>query len=214
VNESVAAVLHGAGGGKTPHQVGEMRGNVVLVAYADMPDESLMDFIRAGNIRAYEVLVSRHHQRFFSMTYRWVLHAQDAEDIVQDAFMKLWSGKAKWKSGKGARFTTWFYRILYNQAMDSLRERKRAFYELNENVESGDISAETGLIDLQQQRELRRILAELPENQRIAVNLFYFENLPQKQIAQTMGIGLKALESLLSRARTTLKERMVTYEAA
>lgn len=185
-----------------------------LIAYADMPDENLMDFIRAGNIRAYETLVSRHHSRFSSMVYRWVLHAQDAEDIVQDAFLKLWTGKARWKSSKGARFTTWFYRILYNQAMDVLRTRKRAFYELDDNIESGDASAETHLIDNQQQRELRRILAELPENQRIAVNLFYFENLPQKQIAEMMGLSVKALESQLSRARNTLKERMVSYEAA
>jgi RNA polymerase sigma-70 factor (ECF subfamily) len=181
-----------------------------MLAFADMPDESLMDFIRAGNIRAYETLVTRHHQRFFSMTYRWVLHAQDAEDIVQDAFVKLWSGKARWKASKGARFTTWFYRILHNQAMDLMRGRKRYGGELSDDIASGEQSAESRLVDDQQQSQLHQALAELPDNQRIAVNLFYFEQLPQKQIAEAMGLGVKAVESLLTRAKASLKERMKT----
>lgn len=185
-----------------------------MFRFNDMPDESLMDFIRGGNLTAFDTLVARHHRRFYAMTYRWVMHQQDAEDIVQDAFMKLWSGKARWKSGRKAQFTTWFYRILYNQAMDRLRSRKRALAELADDIPSGEANAEEQEIAHQEQKALREALCMLPESQRIAVNLFYFEQMPQKHIAQTLGISLKAVESLLSRAKTSLRERMVAYAKA
>lgn len=173
-----------------------------------MPDESLMDFIRGGNVRAFETLVERHHQRFYNQVYRWVMNKSDAEEIVQDAFLKLWSGKARWKSDKKARFTTWFYRILYNQAIDVMRTRKHATAELSAEFADGADSVETQIIEDQEQKALRRAIMELPENQRIAVNLFYFDDLSQKQIAGMMGVSLKALESLLSRAKVQLRQRL------
>lgn len=182
-----------------------------MFRFAEMPDESLMDFIRGGNMQAFDTIVARHHRRFYQMVYRWVMHKQDAEDIVQDAFLKLWSGKARWKSGRNARFVTWFYRVLYNQSVDVLRTRRRAIAELVDEIPSQDISAEDQEIITRQQKQLRDAICLLPENQRIAVNLFYFEDLSQKQISSMMGISLKALESLLSRAKAGLRERMVDY---
>lgn len=179
-----------------------------------MPDESLMDFVCGGNVRAFETLVSRYHARFYNQVYRWVMNRSDAEEIVQDAFLKLWSGKAKWKSDKKARFTTWFYRILYNQAIDVLRTRKRDMSELSDNITDGADSEETKMIEGQEQKALRRAILELPENQRIAVNLFYFDDLSQKQIATLMGVSLKALESLLSRAKVQLKQRLADEQVA
>lgn len=182
-----------------------------MFRFSEMPDESLMDFIRGGNQTAFDALVARHHRRFYGMVYRWVMNQQDAEDIVQDAFVKLWSGKARWKGNRKARFVTWFYRILYNQAMDCLRARRRATAELVDDIPSGERSAEQDEMEQQAQRALRDALCLLPDNQRIAVNLFYFEDMPQKQIAKMMGISVKALESLLSRAKAGLRERMAQY---
>ena len=180
--------------------------------FADMPDESLMDFIHAGHIRAFDTLVTRHHTRFYRMSYRWLLHAEDAEDLVQEAFLKLWSGKATWKSGKKARFTTWFYRVLYNMAVDHLRKKRYRFSQITEHLEDLSPNAEELLHNKQYQTELLRLLHELPEKQRIAISLFYFEAMSQKNIAKTMGITVKALESHLVRARHTLRERMGAYD--
>jgi RNA polymerase sigma-70 factor (ECF subfamily) len=188
-----------------------MKEKTALFRFSEMPDENLMDFIRGGNLAAFDALVARHQRRFYTMVYRWVMHKQDAEDIVQDAFLKLWSGKARWKSDRKARFVTWFYRILYNQAMDALRSRKRATAELVDDIPAGDLSAEDEEAAQQEQKILRDALCLLPENQRVAVNLFYFEDMSQKQIAAMMGISVKALESLLSRAKAGLRERIVQY---
>ena len=182
-----------------------------MFSFAQMPDETLMDFIRGGNVRAFEALVERHHARFYRMVYRWVLNAQDAEDLVQDGFEKLWSGKARWKAHKKAKFTTWFYRILHNQAIDLLRTKQRKQVELSDEIPSDDISAENQIIDQQLQKRLHESLAELPDSQRMAIMMFYYEDLPQKQMAHIMGISVKALESLLSRAKASLKERMAHH---
>lgn len=185
-----------------------------MYEFSSMPDESLMDFIRGGNVRAFETLVTRHHARFYRMVYRWVLHRQDAEDLVQDAFLKVWSGKARWKSGKNAQFLTWFYRILYHQSVDVLRRRKRSMVELSEDLASNDLSAEEALADRQLQLKLRSVLNQLSDSQRMAVQLFYFEQLPQKHIAKVMGLTVKALESQLHRAKSALKEGMKDYDQA
>lgn len=179
-----------------------------------MPDESLMDFIRGGNVRAFEALVNRHHRRFYGMVYRWVLHRSDAEDIVQEAFLKLWSGKARWKSGRNATFITWFYRILYHQSIDVMRTRKRTMIELRDDMASAEPTAEDDVVNREMQMKLRSVLNQLTDSQRIAIQLFYFEQLPQKHIAKTLGLTVKALESQLSRAKAALKEGMADYDQA
>ena len=85
-------------------------------SYHSLPDESLLAFIVSGDAAAFEALVTRYHRRFYHMAYRWLLNQEDAEDIVQQSFVKLWSGKAKWKTNKKAKFTTWFYTILYHKS--------------------------------------------------------------------------------------------------
>lgn len=179
-----------------------------MSAYEQLADESLLDFIAAADEGAFAELLRRYHTRFYRAAYRWVLHAEDAQDIVQQAFLKLWSGSARFKRGKGASFSTWFYRIVHNQAMDVLRARKESFTELHEEIAPSGDDLEADLAAWQQQQALRRCLLQLPENQRIAVQLFYFEELKQKDIAPIMGISVKALESLLIRARQQLREQL------
>jgi RNA polymerase sigma-70 factor (ECF subfamily) len=184
----------------------------MLKQYDSMPDENLLDFIGAANEQAFAALVGRYHTRFYHMAYRWLLNAEDAEDVLQQAFLKLWTCQAKWKRGKKAKFSTWFYTILYHQSIDRLRTRKQSFVELNEEVLPACDNQERDLSADQQSRKLQQILAQLPEKQRIAVQLFYFEELKQKDIAKIMGLSVKALESQLTRAKQGLREQLSTHE--
>ena len=160
--------------------------------YATMADEDLMRFIQAKDVKAFDTIVARHHGRFYSMVYRWVLNQEDAEDIVQLALLKLWSGKARFKAGKGAKFTTWFYRVLYNQAMDVLRAGRRQFVDVEDVVLKSTDNLEMTAIEKDRQKQIYEALNTLPESQRVAISMVYFEELPQKQIAQMLGISLKA----------------------
>lgn len=178
-------------------------------------DEELLRQIVAGNRMAFTTLVNRHARRFYACAYRVLMNAEDAEDVVQEAFLKLWTGKAKWQEGKGAKFTTWFYRIVVNQAVDlaSSASRRRHSALPETLADDGDDGAETSLLRGEEGRHVQEALAELPERQRAAVMLFYAEEMSQKEVAEILNITPKAVESLVGRAKITLKERMKHYVA-
>lgn len=175
-------------------------------------DIQLIEQVGKGDKNAFAHLVHRHTQRFYAAAFRVVLNKDDAEDVVQDAFLKLWDGRAKWKSGKGAKFTTWFYRIVYHQALDHIaKKRSGKMQQMPEYLQSDDPAADAVLWQGQRGDAVGEALAELPERQRTAMILFYAEDLSQKDVAEVMGITPKAVESLTGRAKQTLKERMKAY---
>lgn len=178
-------------------------------------DEALLKQITAGDRAAFALLVNRHSRKFYAAAYKVLLHAEDAEEVVQEAFLKLWTGKAQWKEGKGAKFTTWFYRIVVNQAVDvatsAVRKRSAAMPE--EMVDEHYIGAEKQLLRLEEGARVQEALAELPERQRAAIMMFYGEGMSQKEVAEILDITPKAVESLVGRAKLTLKERMKDYVA-
>lgn len=174
-------------------------------------DEHLARSVAGGDSAAFALLVRRHSTRFFKVAYGVVLNRQDAEDVVQDAFLKLWNGKAQWREGGNNRFTTWFYRVVYNQAIDQLR-KKPPFHVVEDTYPSGDMPADEAVAEKETSRIVDAALGGLPERQRTALLLVYKEELPQAECAEIMGISVKALESLLSRGKATLKERMSDYD--
>ena len=181
-------------------------------SYDTQADEILMTAISTGDAQAFSVLVRRHTTRFYAAAYRIVLSKEDAEDVVQDAFAKLWNGKASWQEGRGAKFTTWFYRVVTNQALDhTAKANRRRGNQLDENLASGDPDAEKLAWAQQQGNALEAALAELPERQRTAVTLFFHEELSQKEAAEVMGITPKAVESLIGRAKAILREKVQAY---
>lgn len=174
-------------------------------------DYELLELIRDGSHEAFSVLVRRHTQRFYRLAFRFVQNKEAAEDIVQDAFVKLWEDPAKWRPGRNTKFTTWFYRIVVNLCFDW--QRKKRPTELVDDAPLPDErpSAEEKLIRAEEQAMLENEIAALPERQRTALNLCFEEGLSNREAAGIMGVNLKALQSLIMRAKTTLKERMQPY---
>ncbi len=173
-------------------------------------DESLMVRIKRADHQAFAVLVKRHSERFYAVAYRTCRDQVAAEDIVQEAFLKLWNKPQNWKAGKGAKFTTWFYRVVINQAHDHGR-KKRAEYgsEILDTFEDSTDLQDTALEDKQQQGALEDAIQSLPERQRDALNLCFYEGLSNKDAAQILGVKVKALESLLMRAKAKLKAELI-----
>ena len=176
--------------------------------WAQKDDEELLALVQDGSRPAFAELVTRHTDRFYRLAYRYVQSRETAEDLVQDAFLKLWEDPAKWQSHRGTKFTTWFYRIVVNLCLD-WQKRKRPM-PLNEDIPLADERdpPDAELIRSQEQKLLEREIAALPERQRTALNLCFDEGLTNQEAADVMGIGLKALQSLIMRAKTTLKDRM------
>jgi len=181
------------------------------VTWPDKEDNELLALVQDGSHPAFAALVERHSERFYRLAYRYLQNREAAEDMVQDAFLKLWQDPRKWQADKNAKFTTWFYRIVVNLCLD-WRKRKRPV-ALDEDMPLIDDqeSADQVMIHRQEQRVLEKEIAALPERQRTALNLCFDEGLSNQDAADAMGVNLKALQSLIMRAKTTLKERMKAY---
>ena len=172
------------------------------------PDEALMARVQMRDHDAFSVLVARHTNRFFACAYRYTRHAQDAEDVVQDAFVKLWRKPGSWDAEKGAKFTTWFTRVVTNTALDHLR-KKRPDADTDQVESAQDKNDITQEIEMsEQQAALEEAIQSLPERQQMALNLCFYDEMSNKDAAEMMDIGVKALESLLMRAKAGVRDTL------
>jgi len=183
----------------------------MAAGWAEKDDQELLAFIQEGSHPAFAELVQRHTQRFYRLAFRYVQSRETAEDLVQDAFLRLWENSASWQPQRNSQFTTWFYRIVVNLCLDW--QKKKRPVPLDEDLPLVD-ERETAyevMARIQEQRLLEKEIASLPERQRTALNLCFDEGLSNREAAAVMGVNLKALQSLIMRAKTTLKERMKAY---
>lgn len=185
--------------------------NAMPVAWPDKNDHELLALIRDGNSQAFALLVERHMDRFYRLAYRYLQNKEAAEDVVQDAFLKLWENPALWQPERNSKFTTWFYRVVVNLCLDSRKRKKPAPLDDEAAVIDERQPADERMIRLQEQKALEEAIGALPDRQRTALNLCFDEGLTNQEAAEVMGLKLKALQSLIMRAKTTLKERLKDY---
>lgn len=170
-------------------------------------DAQLLERIAGGDQAAFAALVRRHTDRFYRVSYRYTGSRVEAEDIVQEAFIRLWQRPFMWEAGRNILFTTWFYRVVVNLCLDH-RKKKRPLPVADLTMLADDReSHETVMIQNERQRWLEAAIAALPDRQRMALNLCFYEGLSNQEAAKVMGIRLKALQSLLMRAKTALKDQ-------
>lgn len=183
----------------------------MAAGWPDKDDQELLALIQDGSHQAFAELVQRHTARFYRLAYRYVQNRETAEDLVQDAFLGLWENPASWRPDRNSKFTTWFYRVVVNLCLDW--QKKKRPMPLDEDLPLVDERepVDEAMIRIQEQRLLEKEIAALPERQRTALNLCFDEGLTNQEAAESMGVNLKALQSLIMRAKTTLKERMKAY---
>lgn len=180
--------------------------------WAAQEDSQLMVAIAQGDKDAFTEIVSRHLNAVIHFAMRYVGRRVEAEDVAQEAFIRIWKNAAKWEP-KGFSFRSWLYRITYNLCIDELRKRKPVTdVEEDELPNHGD-QPDDGLYRDEQQQKVARALSALPERQRTAIALSVYQGLSNRDAAQVMEISIEALESLLSRARRTLRNKMTEIES-
>lgn len=173
-------------------------------------DERLMLAVQAGDHQAFAVLVRRHTKRFYAAAYRMCADAALSEDAVQEAFLKLWDRPDSWDAGKGVKFTTWFYKVVTNAAVDHIRRRKTTGSSAALDILEDERAAQDNAMAARQEEDiLEDAIQALPERQRAAINLCVYEGLSHKEAAEALGVGVKALESLLSRAKAGLRDTLI-----
>jgi RNA polymerase sigma-70 factor (ECF subfamily) len=168
-------------------------------------DESLMALVAQGDQRAFRILMGRHMTLAIRVAQRVVGDAAEADDIGQDAFLRVWSRAASFDP-RLARFTTWLYRVVLNLAFDRVRKPWHASIDEAAEVRSSDPEPVMLMIEDEERRTVAAAIAALPERQRAAIVLFHMEGLSGREAAQSLNVSEKAFESLLVRARSALKQ--------
>lgn len=168
------------------------------------PDEALLIAYANGDASAAALLAQRLAPRVLAQAARMLGERAEAEDVTQEALMRLWKIAPDWRQGEG-QVGTWLYRVTANLCTDRLRRRRRQV-ALDAVDEPHDTSppVATRMLDRARAQALQEALASLPERQAQAVALRHLEGLANPQIAAIMDISVEAVESLTARGKRAL----------
>lgn len=173
------------------------------------PDAEVIKGVAGGDEKAFEQLVEKYEHSVLNTIHRYVGDRVEAEDIAQEVFLKVWRHARNFKGR--SRFSTWLYRIVVNECLGYRKRHKEKLAPLDATIEKKEVS-ETPEAEAERRKEaeiVRKAVDELPSRQRIALILSRFEGKSYKEIAQIMGVSLSTVESLIFRARSSLKKRLL-----
>jgi RNA polymerase sigma-70 factor (ECF subfamily) len=173
---------------------------------AEESDEALMLRIARGDERAFRALAPRYATRAVGLARRICGNASDAEEIVQEAFLRVWVNAPRWRPE--ALFRTWFYRIVFNLALN--KKRRAPFFPLEAAGDPADPAPRPDAI-LEQSERARHVaaaIAALPARQRSAIALSYGDGMSNAEAAAVLGTSVSAFETILVRARRTLRVKL------
>ncbi len=169
------------------------------------PDLELVEATGRGDQEAFESLVKRYQGPLLTFVARFGVQSK-AEDITQEVFLRIYRAAPRFQAK--AKVSTWIFQIAYNQALTEIGRRKRQ-RNLNETLyQNGEDSAEKTFsrhADHYEIEEIMSAMARLPDNQRAALIFRTNEGLTYREIGAVLGVSVQSVESLLFRARTTLK---------
>jgi RNA polymerase sigma-70 factor (ECF subfamily) len=173
----------------------------------DTGERALMTRVAAGDAPAFERLVTMHTPMVHRVAWRMLGDAVEAEDVVQETFVKLWVNAKGWTPAGGG-LGGWLRRISTNACLDRLRRPRfltdQGLPERADEAPNADL-----VIDAERRRAaIASSIQALPDRQRAAIVLTYYEGVPNAEAASILGIHIKALESLLVRARQALTQSL------
>jgi RNA polymerase sigma factor (sigma-70 family) len=171
------------------------------------PDAELVAQVGRRDPAAVRTLIARKLPRLLALAVRLLGDRMEAEDVAQEAFLRIWQHAPRWREGE-ARFDTWLHRVALNLCYDRLRKHREE--PVDELPESADPAAlpDVHLEARSRDARVQAALAALPARQREALVLNYYQELSNTEAASLMGITVEALESLLARARRNLRAQL------
>lgn len=182
-----------------------------------LSDEKLILRFQEGDINAYNELVKRYKDRLLNFVFRYFNNREQAEDVVQDTLIKLYTHASYYK--KIAKFSTWIFTIAKNNALTELRKNKRKQTDSlwTEDGKVIDINSKEQSLDVKVQNEiaidqLNKFLDEIPENFRMAVVLRDFQELSYDEIGKILEIPIGTIKSRINRGRIQLAEKMKHFK--
>ena len=174
---------------------------------APASDDALMAAVAGGDMEAFRALSARYLARVVALGSRTLGDAAEAEDVAQEAFLRLWRTAPSWRPNE-AKVGTWLHRVALNLCFDKLSRRR----EEHPGDPPDAVDPSPGPSGALQQREtadhVRAALDTLPDAQRRAITLCHYQGMRNIEAAEVMGVSIEALESLLARGRRKLREEL------
>lgn len=178
-------------------------------------DLQIIEMVRSGNSRAFSVLVDRHKDQAMTLAVRLVGERGEAEELVQDAFVNAYRNLEQFRGD--AKFSTWFYRILYNLCMTRVTRRKAKPESLDDGEENLLRTLvnedEISIQERMEQQEIHRLVSSevgnLPEKLRTAILLFYVQEMSYEEVSAVMNVPLGSVKTYLHRGRHLLRQRLL-----
>jgi RNA polymerase sigma-70 factor (ECF subfamily) len=174
----------------------------------NLSDQEIIDSVRKGNEADYSIIVDRYKDKAFSLLRRMLKNEFDAEEVLQDCFLKAYHSLGSFKGE--SKFSTWFYRIAYNTALTKLSSKKRKIEtemsslddHLNlKNENDNVVSEKEDLTEF-----IYKLVNRLPERYAAIINLFYLEEMSCEEISKVMNISVSNVKVMLHRSRNVLKD--------
>ncbi|SCM67153.1 RNA polymerase sigma factor [Donghicola eburneus] len=172
-------------------------------AVSELSDEALLVLYAKGDPLAAQVLSRRFLPRVLAHATRVLKDQAEAEDVAQEAMLRLWKIAPDWRAGE-AQVTTWMYRVTANLCTDRIRKRRSVPLDSAPEPEDDTPSAGEAMQDAARAQALNAALMELPDRQRQAVALRHLEGLSNPDIAEILDCGVEAVESLIARGKRAL----------
>jgi RNA polymerase sigma-70 factor, ECF subfamily len=172
----------------------------------------------------FEEIYRTHKNRVYNLALQYVQNAEDAQEITQDVFVSVHKSIEGFKAQ--STLSTWIYRITINHSLDYLKARKRKkrfgfltslFYDGGTEIKHDSPTFDHPGVELEQKEAMERLfklINELPDNQKTALILSRIEQKPQAEIAEIMNLSLKAVESLVQRAKVNLAKKLKSSEGS
>ncbi len=170
-------------------------------------DDDLIRRVVDGDAAAWTALVDRHAGPLTAFAWHMLGDRAEAEDVVQEAFLRLFRKTATWQPG-GAQLRTWLTRVANNLCIDRIRSRRVMALDIVDPEDLALDGEEPLQIRLDRERALGAALAGLQPRQRGAIVLVHYQGFSQREAAESLGVTVEALESLLARARRSLRQAL------
>lgn len=170
-------------------------------------DQVYIDSILNGDANAFTVLVDRYKDLVFTLALRMMKHREEAEEVAQDTFIKVYKSLNKFKGD--SKFSTWIYRVALNTCLDRLKKNKRQQYtvEINEYTEHQIKTLDNALDKIEEkerEQAMQDCLALLPSEDSFLLTLYYFEELSLEEIGKIVDLKINNVKVKLFRSRKKL----------
>jgi RNA polymerase sigma-70 factor (ECF subfamily) len=176
------------------------------------PDAKTIRAVIDRDEKAFEKLIEKYKNAVFNTIYRYIGALDDAEDIFQEVFIKVWHKASSFK-GK-SRFSTWLYRIVANECLAYRRKHKHKLVSLDNLRDAGvtprSLTTEMNMDETVKTRLVRKAISALPQRQKLALVLFHYDGYTYKEIACIMRTSVSSVEALIHRAKQALKKQLIT----